>query len=398
MRSSNLTLLAFMVWGATARADEWVQFCATHPESFVDSGFGEDYWTNPNPTSKAARGAKLRVYRNGSEVTGSPFYAGDGIGAGDPGLGCTPEIDVAQANANYEIRIYSQGQVQGNSIDVYDYDTGYIYYRPVYVTVSSGSGSYGADVSSGDSPIFRAYQATAFALYRHAGGMTGKLYKLRVGAPVNANNTGAGEILLTDAGRKFVVVHEVGHRLSNLKTDGEFSANIDYDMNDSPCETEPGNGNHQMTSQEYQGAALAEGFAHFYAADVFNSHGATNCKFKYYKTITSAKPGVGEITNPTIDCEVGDTHWPTAYQESRPCEDPFDGLGVELDWLRMWWDFHTDSGTKPTFTQIADLCAAADDWGPETAFDVFDAAVSTFMSGAFEGRWDGDVSLNGVDH
>ena len=155
-------------------------------------------------------------------------------------------------------------------------------------------------------------------------------------------------------------------------------------------------GSHSINSQEWAGAALSEGYSQFYAADVWNTHAdhGANCQFRYYKLMGGDRK--------TVDCEdnsANTAEFPGKYAENWPCDTPLDGTGVELDWMRFFWDFHTNPGyPKPTFTDILDLIDDADDWTKTTAFDKLDGEAQTFRSTVFRTRWNGTAAYNGVDH
>ncbi len=47
---------------------------------------------------------------------------------------------------------------------------------------------------------------------------------------------------------------------------------------------------HCLQSREFYGDGLTEGFAHFYAANIFNDTSQTDCKFVYYKEFREPDP------------------------------------------------------------------------------------------------------------
>jgi hypothetical protein len=138
---------------------------------------------------------------------------------------------------------------------------------------------------------------------------------------------------------------------------------------------------------EHQKDAFGEGWAHFYAADVWNDHGQTDCTFKYYKA-----------SNPTIDCEWGQTGFELAYMEST-CNAPYAGYGVELDWLRQLWNVHTVPwfGTPPSFTSMVN-------WISTTCCIDLDDAYTRLHNRAYNiggtlwYNWDWRDHVHGIDH
>jgi hypothetical protein len=199
-----------------------------------------------------------------------------------------------------------------------------------------------------------------------------------------------------------MLVHELGHRLAAFAT-SKLSDGSDkgWAEGQNDCDAFPSGGVHSMRSAEYQGGALYEGFAHFYAADVWNNHGQTDCWFKYYQAIE-------EDDDPYFNCEVASTNFPVGYSEDVPCdciaEPPLPpnamACAVELDWLRTLWDVHTNygSGVDPSFTYILTTwLGGADAWDRNNVYDMLDARASA-LSGNLDNAWDAAKGANAVDH
>ena len=71
--------------------------------------------------------------------------------------------------------------------------------------------------------------------------------------------------------------------------------------------------------------------------------------------------------------------------------------GVELDWLRQFWDVHTDAPSQPTFTTMANWLDAAGNWTKTTAYSVLDAEADD-VGGSLQTNWNATADYNGVDH
>lgn len=382
----------------TVGAADSIRFCIKHTAAYNDNGVGEDYWTTNPASGRQARGAWASVF----DATAGLFifggYLGDGVGSGD--AGCTSWLLVATANRSYVVSVSSYGQVQGNRVEVRHSENGLLQSARVAFDHTRGAGTFNVTVPiAGEDPdpwdpdfsVFNAYQAAAYAIYRHAGGMTGKAYKIYITNSGTSYSSVSGKInvSLSSANKKFKTVHEVAHRLVHLK--GIENASNPRLAPDGvvACQQE-GRGNHSMRSEEWVGTAVHEGFAHFYAADVFNNHNEYDCKFKYYKPVN----GVG---NPTVNCESGHTNFPVAFMEST-CNAPFQGHGVELDWLRVFWDVHTDTmaGTRPSFTAMVNWMLKAGAWTRSTAYDVLDARAQS-EANDLRSNWNNAKAINGVD-
>jgi hypothetical protein len=207
-----------------------------------------------------------------------------------------------------------------------------------------------------------------------------------------------------NATRKFTSIHEMGHRMADLATGGEMNGAQVYTVTDPTCGAETGSGDngntHSMRSEEYSSAAAGEGFAHFYAADVFNNHNEQDCSFEYYSP-------VGGDTTPVVNCETSNTNFPLRRHEVN-CGGTA-GNGVELDWFRTFWDVHTDAispSVDATFSQIMNWIGSIDpaDYSTTTAYDELDETadgepdvINDHWDSAAPGNGGGDGG-NGIDH
>ena len=397
MACRTIAAAAFLVLAAPPTASASVKFCAHYLGTYMDAGFGEDRWAN-NTLEKYARGARIKVkkdldgdgvYEEPSEVLWDS-YAGDAVGSGDPGAGCTASIAVAVNNGDYMVHVYSYGVVQGNTLESHDRATGTVYVTTDVVTVSGGAGTYGFTASVGGAfDEYNVYTAGAYAISIHAGGLSAALYDYRVGPPTGTTGCAAvstqycgGKIYIWGAvDEKFSIVHETSHRMMDDKTNGDMLSVNDCTYSHTGCPAS--SGGHSIRSKEYAGCAHNEGFAWFYAADVWNDDTESDCSLRYV------------ISSPdeTIDCENG-----AAYMESSCSSGGLAGYGVELDWLRMWWHFHTDAGTKPTFTDIAEICLAANFVSATSTHADLVAGVAAYASGTFSSRFASVTDYNGTNH
>lgn len=205
--------------------------------------------------------------------------------------------------------------------------------------------------------------------------------------------------------RKFLVGHEVGHWIHRQWTNNDMG----YDQwswsansSDPDCAFD-GVGAHAMRSKEYAVGAFIEGFAHFISALAWNDHTQTNGWFKYYKEVDEPVYDDMEADNWRVDLEGaglnpvgGVTNW-----MANLCT-VHDGHSVEMDWLRHFWDYRTNPGTKPShhdiFQHVAFTMANypwANNYG---AYDQLWTAIQDGASGlgAFVDRWLDAAEWNGV--
>ena len=195
--------------------------------------------------------------------------------------------------------------------------------------------------------------------------------------------------------RKFVLAHEYGHANLARSSDG-YTNDCSY-----------GDSSHGMRGIEYNSCAAMEGWAHFVAADVWNSGehsgGDPTGWFVYW--------GNG---NPLIDVEAGqggcaamsgdpngfrssyaDVCFSAGWAFDENCSSgDCDGYGVELDWMRAWWDFHTDDDLAGSRPDHADLHEIVDDatWSASDAWDGMVAA----LNGGWLTRWLDAGGWNGI--
>ena len=128
---------------------------------------------------------------------------------------------------------------------------------------------------------------------------------------------------------KFTTVHEMAHAL-HLDLVGTASGIAD-------CSYGSGNAdNHTMLSPEYQSCANTEGVAHYLSAAAWNNLG-TNADGHIVTFTNSSSPS----SFVSWDVESG------LNQVEPQCSPSCCGLATEHDWNRFYWDFRTNSGSKP---------------------------------------------------
>lgn len=404
-------ILAFFIYAIPATATN-IKICfevqATYSDTSRDAGGNltrfltgnttEDYWTYQTDM-RLLRGNEFSVVVNGLIVTGN---LGDGLGTGDPGIGCV-DLTPSAGSGTLSVTLKTIGVVQGNTVDVRDGSLSTPANRAVSVSVPfSGAGTYIAQftpTAGVEAQTWRAYAVDAYALYRHAGGLSGESVLVLANDTVNPQHTSCttSRLSTSGTGRKFTAVHELGHWLTCKAVGSKIFADSNCTTSDAVC---PGAGgdNHSMGSIESNGCALQEGVAHFYAADVFNNDDEDDCAFFYYKQ---------EFTDatPDIDCEINGSDlsrtdgFPLKFMETN-CSTASGGLtgrGTEIDWLRTLWDVHTNATTPPTFTAIMNWMAGSGTWSSSTAFSTLDTGANSF-GGQLNTDWDSMKTFNGIDH
>jgi len=195
--------------------------------------------------------------------------------------------------------------------------------------------------------------ATRQSMFRFSNGISGKTFLVKDQAcPTDSSNSCNDGTYSSNTAtiymhpdhnsRKYAIAHELAHGLIAHYFSGNpwpAEAGDTYDLNSGGASCEwSGAGAHAMHSMEYAAAGVLEGFPQFYATYVFNSEASTDAHFYYYKDGT----GVTDV-----DMEAGPTGGATAFMDTT-CSGTFTGKGCELDWARQFWDYRTNSGTKPS--------------------------------------------------
>ena len=195
--------------------------------------------------------------------------------------------------------------------------------------------------------------------------------------------------------KKFLIAHEMGHQIYGMhRDDGSFGiggsdpyCNANTGGSECTYSTGASSQEHALHSKEWQSCAFPEGFAHFVATDVFNSHNQTGAHFHYYKSGFPAG----------VNVENGPTGGVTKFMENE-CSGTDTGYGVELDWLRTFWDYHTNSGSKPNHHQIMDQIQDAHDDSSYTYKRAYTEMKSAANADGYGARWEEMASWNGIDH
>jgi hypothetical protein len=404
MRLSFLLLVTVPVvfLHAPAHADT-IKYCLSTWADFNDSGVPltngttEDNWVNPG-TAQKLRGAKTVIYDTSHVFFDG--YLGDGFGSGDPGIGCTPVLTIPSSTWYVMVYVEAKGSVQGNTVSTHlMISPNYVQNTTFYTTYNGQSGQTvpltflpeGSTLHK----VFRVQNAASYALYRHAGGVTAEQFKVLIWEdtdPARRNyfNGVETEITTTGSTKKFLVTHEFGHNVIRFATSMP-NGSCAYSV---PSGSACASSSHNIGSKEYQGCAFDEGGAHFYSADIWNDHNATDCSFKYYKNMG------GNPAEPVIDCEASGGDFssgmsvPVDYLES-VCPSPFAGFGVEVDWLRGFWDVHTNQTVDPTFNDIKNWWDTSDGWTDTTVYAALNAGDENYAT--IDPVWESIATLNGIN-
>jgi hypothetical protein len=329
-------------------------------------------------------GMYVKVYVD--DVYKGSRYLGDGLGSGDPGQGCTGTM--AYGPGWYRVKLYSLGSINGRKIKVRDEGSGNYLTHNTYQYVGEGDHiSWLGPALSGDWMRTSAYLAAARALWHNNSPIpSGTTINVWTNSSQGTKFDGS-DVHISDTAfeKKFAITHEMGHAYAKYAVGGGKLLGNDCSYVAPPGETcTTGNG-HSRTSKEYSDCAIGEGFAHFYAADTWNNAAGVGCGFSH----AGGPPGPGD------DCEGSSVH-PTAYLRT-VCDAPRAGMGVEWDWLRLYWDLHGNS-PYASHSEIVNWFKDADPWNATNGYVKLDAAADR-VGGDLDTVWrtNGLAHYNGVD-
>ena len=381
-------LVAASLVPAVGLADT-VKFCFSTAGTYNDNGF-----TNPNGSTedrwgtdvaKPSRAAWGNVYKSNSLIWAD--YLDDGNGA--DGAGCTPTLTVTGVNDDYDFYVNSYGSAS-NDIDVRD--TSLNLYQAILTNyvVSGGSGTYNVTITVTSNTtayrVFNIYNAAGMAIATRTS-LSGQTFFFQAdyGGAGGSHYTDPTVFITSTHGMfKYVILHEMGHRVGDLNTQGSLVGS-DYTASEGDCPSS--DTVHSMLSREYSKAACNEGYAHFYSANIWNFISDTDCHFEYYKPINGDN-------SPSIDCESGHTGFEVDFYDTN-CT-VVAGRSVEMDWLREYWDVQTNA-TPPSFSEVNDWLDDATPWTDTTAYTELDSKANT-EGGNLNTNWDNTKAANGVDH
>jgi hypothetical protein len=188
---------------------------------------------------------------------------------------------------------------------------------------------------------------------------------------------------------KFLVAHEHGHFVQGHKFPiwgYAYSAVVDTNGACRCDQVVSANQLHCIQSLEQYAAAFIEGFAHFYAAKLYNNRLETDCEFGYYKEVWA----LFVTLTPTVPVTCASTaEWRDSHCSAIP------NSAVEMDVMRFLWALHSTLPDRLTMDEIAAMFSAAQShagalpitWndlkaGAQTAFGLGSAKYNKVVSQA----------------
>lgn len=453
------TLVALLgLTGATqAIADEVeVKLCFRY-ETHLEDAAGGDLWQATSPQERYAHGILAKV----SDVTdpSDPDVVFDDFT--NRSWGCTPHLRL-DTDRLYEVKMYSIADAgAGNVVEVRNNpreNKPYFYLVAGYERWQPADDStqrlvWRNSAAGHTEGIANVLASQSYALRKRAGDVTGRTFTsyafcwdatTGAEAPCGSSKvdcTGNGvcdpvvELSTRGKKRKFMMTHETGHALLRWADENETRNGFD---DYAPAPSSPPTGRdscvdagtgHHLRSLEVQERAASEGFAHFFAASVWNRTSEESCAFMYYKGGRDASSGALQVGADVLpkdgvddashlyDCEsrmdVGGPARVHNYALNACFRwDPSTGaldpnatqtvpadVGSEMDWLRFLWDLHTN-GAGIGFTTLLRSFdrAQPQEWGAGVASNqvVPSLRAAALQEGIDPRTWDALAELNGI--
>lgn len=191
------------------------------------------------------------------------------------------------------------------------------------------------------------------------------------------------------ADRKSIIGHEIGHMVENWLWTG-WSWNYNHFVATNVCRCDhavTSNQIHCMQSREEEGAARREGWAHFYAASLFNLSTDSTAPFAYYKEVLDQNM---VVHSPPVGFDALSVYnWTERF-----CLQA--NTNAEVDWMSALYFLHNKTAQRYTFPNLKDVFETAQSktWAALRA-----AAESEFGVGSAKAQHlinSGDTY--GVDH
>jgi hypothetical protein len=266
-----LPLLGILLLCSISEAATRVVCVRVSNPGYVDTGVGEDYWTNGSDRFPING---IFVSYGGTGAYGTPLssaYKYTYSGGWFPGCFTVSLPDVTEV---YELHVWSSARVNNGS-GGYNYiygasresgNTSVVINSGFMVTIAGDTSSIinvnltSFLTGSSDFSIYRAMAVATYATEKHSGVLSPNSITMRVGAPttvdpndpcVGSNCWSNGFVWLTTNGsqRKTTTTHEIGHAVASrgagLFGDGACNGEVTV-----ACPEEPVGDSHSMRSKE----------------------------------------------------------------------------------------------------------------------------------------------------
>ncbi|MBN1656701.1 MAG: hypothetical protein JXA30_23210 [Deltaproteobacteria bacterium] len=220
-------------------------------------------------------------------------------------------------------------------------------------------------------------------------GIVSTTYEFHAKSTIPGGSQYAGgevHIATGDSSSKWLVGHEMGHAFFDKNTTKHPPVNYSICSTfpcNAGCPAHPGDpDSHGYNSIEYVSTNVNEGLASFYSAAAFNSMDQTDCWFG----------------SPNWSCSTADANHPKKYMESKCVSDPWQGMGVEIDWVRQFWAVRTyNAPNHPSTNDMLNWINQVIGFHDDNGYFALNAAAE-FVGGSLWALWDANKSRNGIMH
>jgi hypothetical protein len=147
------------------------------------------------------------------------------------------------------------------------------------------------------------------------------------------------------AWQRGVMLHELGHAQMYSGLFGGFNGT---DFNDLPSEqvgipplcrcdhVSASNAVHCLQSLEPGGAAISEGYGHYFASKILNNQSQANCSFPYYKEVLLTAGQLPVYPPVSVSCRT-----PVKWMANHCLDATRHDSGIEYDWMQFLWNLDT---------------------------------------------------------
>lgn len=310
----------------------------TDSQQVSPTGLTEDYYLTLNQQVFPARGVFVRI-RTGNSTLASGYT--------NSNTGCL-EFEASTANYITNIDVYSIARHGNTYIRAHDAGSNSSSSSPGNLFVTSFANVLMAPgtrtVTIASSQTWNAFMTGSYALWRVRTGISNTLISMGFGSSASSSLIGNSENYVDEGRhlvhinnnhrrRKFLVAHELGHAVARLNygengTQDAFSGTHNYGgPSTNGCRN---NGGYSISSVEWDSMGFKEGYAHLYAARVFNDRASDGTFAWFGKTISLERFQSAAAGNPM-----------GGHLRNLCDSTPDHGVATIEDWTRFLWDLYT---------------------------------------------------------
>ena len=359
--------------GATAR----VQVCATWTSQYVDVAFGEDNFTGPGQVQRGAALTRYVLYNltdgtnqagfldiNGCAIAwylpnkAYRFVQATWVGNGNRHIWVNPDDGTWDGRV---VSIYydwiSPGSLQDNAIYLAGIPLVWVSPKANIMPVAAHLVNSYSQFGFPDTLSTRV--RTDIDVCTGGGAYTESMTKVCV----TGGSQGTGYEWEDCTTWKYTISHEFGHAVANALTNTSlFAGGYDHPVNEAMCKCDHigdyGPHYHCLQSREFVHTAQSEGFANFFSAAMMNARNENDGIYVHCKPAWKYLGGAwrNDVMPPNawwafqIQPEVNTDRWMQKY-----CYTGDNPEGVELDWLRFFYEIWTSGSSKFSINEMSNV-------------------------------------------